>query len=277
MSSQPKQTTLARPVSKDGIGLHTGRRSSLTLLPAAPDAGITFICSSGVEIPATAEHVVATRRATTLGLGEARVMTVEHLLSALYGVGVDNARIELEGEEVPACDGSAREWVELIGGAGLQRLQAPRRSLAPEKAVWVSEGEAWGVAAPGPHLTLAVRVDYGEEVVGQQVLWLRLTPRGYARELAPARTFGFEHEVEALRKAGLALGGTTANAIVVTREGYSTQLRFPDEVVRHKAMDALGDLALCGRQLKAHVLFYKPSHELTTRLALALREVAGRA
>ena len=275
MSLQPGQTTLARPVSKDGIGLHTGSRSSLTLLPAAPHAGIVFICGSGAEIPATAEQVVDTRRCTTLGRGGARVMTVEHVLSALYGMGVDNVRIEVQGEEIPACDGSAQEWVKLIRRAGLRRLEAPREMLTLGKAVWVAEGDSWGVAAPAPRLTLAVGVDYGEEVVGRQTLWLPVTATRYARELAPARTFGFEHEVETLLAAGLARGGTRENAIVVRSDGYSAPLRFPDEAVRHKAMDALGDLALCGGRLRAHVALVRPSHRLTTELALALRQ-AGR-
>jgi len=271
MSLRPRQTTIAQPVSKDGIGLHTGRRSSLTLLPAAPHAGIVFICGRGVEIPATAEHVVDTRRGTTLGQGEARVMTVEHLLSAFHGLGVDNARIEVEGEEVPACDGSAREWVELIRRSGVTRLEAPARILSPREAVWFSEGESWAVAVPGPRFTLAVGVDYGDEVVGRQALWSPVTPARYARELAPARTFGFAHEVEALLAAGLARGGSEENAIIVRPDGYSVPLRFPDEIVRHKAMDAVGDLALCGARLKAHVTLVRPCHRLTTGLARALR------
>lgn len=268
----PRQTTLARPVSKDGIGLHTGRESSLTLLPAAPDAGIVFICGSGAEIPAVAERVVETRRSTTLGQGGARVMTVEHVLSALWGLGVDNARIEVRGEEVPACDGSAREWVELVRQAGVTRLGAPRRALTLREAVWVGEGEMWAVAVPGEKFTLAVGVDFGESVVGRQTWWGSVTPARYARELAPARTFGFAHEVEALLAAGLGQGGTAENAVIVTADGYSVPLRFPDEVVRHKAMDAIGDLALCGARLQAQVTLVRPSHRLVTKLAGALRE-----
>jgi UDP-3-O-[3-hydroxymyristoyl] N-acetylglucosamine deacetylase len=275
MSLPPRQTTLARSVSKAGIGLHTGRRSSLTLLPAAPDAGIVFICRSGEEIPAVAERVVETRRGTTLGQGEARVMTVEHVLSALCGRGVDNARLEVAGEEIPACDGSAQEWVELIRQAGVTRLDAPRKALKLAEAVWVGEGEAWGVAVPGVKFTLAVGVDFGEAVVGRQTWWGPVTPARYARELAPARTFGFAHEVEALLAAGLAQGGTAENAVVVTPEGYSVPLRFPNEAVRHKAMDAIGDLALCGGRLQAHVTLVRPSHRLVTKLALAMRQ-AGR-
>ncbi len=272
MSLRPRQTTIAQPVSKDGIGLHTGRRSSLTLLPAAHDAGIVFICGRGLEISATAEHVVDTRRGTTLGRGAARVMTVEHLLSALYGLGVDNARVEMEGEEVPACDGSAREWVKLIRRAGVRRLEAPAKALTLREAVWASEGEAWAVAVPGPRFTLAVGVDYGDEVVGRQEVWLPVTSGRYSRELAPARTFGFAHEIEALLAAGLAQGGTAENAIIVGPDGYSVPLRFPNEIVRHKAMDAIGDLALCAARLKAHVTLVRPSHRLTTGLARALRE-----
>ena len=283
MSPQPTQTTLARPVSTEGLGLHTGRSASLSLLPTDPGAGLVFHCG-GVAIPATAEHVVGTRRCTTLGRGEARVMTVEHLLSALYGMGVDNARIEIEGEEVPAGDGSAKGWVELIRRAGVKRLDSPRRPLAPAEAVWVADGQAdtagsaqgWAVAIPGPRLALAVGVDFGDATVGQQQLWLPVTPAHYARDLAPARTFAFAHEVEALREAGLAQGGTADNAVVVQPEGYSVPLRFPDEIVRHKAMDAVGDLALCGSRLRAQVVLVRPSHRLVTQLALALRKAGER-
>jgi len=184
---------------------------------------------------------------------------------------VDNARIEIEGEEIPACDGSAREWVELIRQAGVRRLEMPAKTLSLREAVWFSEGESWAVAVPGPRFTLAVGVDYGDEVVGRQEMWLLVTPGRYARELAPARTFGFAHEIEALLAAGLAKGGSEENAIIVRPDGYSVPLRFSDEIVRHKAMDAIGDLALCGARLKVHVTLVRPSHRLTTGLARALR------
>jgi UDP-3-O-[3-hydroxymyristoyl] N-acetylglucosamine deacetylase len=272
MGSQPRQTTLARPVSKEGIGLHTGAVSALTLVPAAPNAGIVFVCPSGEEVAALADQVTSTARATALGRGGARAASVEHLLSALYGLGIDNVRVELHGEEVPACDGSAQEWVALIRRAGVRRLAARRRRVALREAVWVSEKDSWAVALPGARFTLAVGVDYGDPVVGRQELWLPVTPARYARDLAPARTFAFEHEVEALLAAGLARGGSEENALVVGPTGYSRPLRFPDEAVRHKAADAVGDLALCGFRLAAHVVLVRPSHRVCVMLA---RELQG--
>jgi UDP-3-O-[3-hydroxymyristoyl] N-acetylglucosamine deacetylase len=162
--------------------------------------------------------------------------------------------------------------VELIRRAGVVRLAAPRREFALPEAVWVSEGESWAVAAPAPRLSLSVGIDFGEAVVGRQTLWLPVTPARYARELAPARTFCFEHEIEALLAAGLAQGGTAENAVVVGPEGYSRPLRYPDEAVRHKAMDALGDLALCGVRVRAQVTLVRPSHRLNVALAGALRD-----
>ncbi len=276
MGSQPRQTTLARPVSTEGIGLHTGAVSALTLLPAAPNAGIVFVCPSGEEVPALADHVTSTARATTLGRGGARAASVEHLLSALYGLGIDNVRVELHGEEVPACDGSAREWVALIRQAGVQRLGAPRRRVTLRGAVWAGEKDSWAVALPASRFTLAVGIDFGDPVVGRQDLWLSVTPGRYARELAPARTFAFQHEVEALLAAGLAKGGNEENALVVGPAGYSRPLRFPDEAVRHKAADAVGDLALCGFRLAAQVVLVRPSHRVCVMLARELQGIGAR-
>jgi UDP-3-O-[3-hydroxymyristoyl] N-acetylglucosamine deacetylase len=275
MSLQPRQTTLAQSVSMTGVGLHTGARSTVTLLPAAADAGIVFVFPSGARLPATAEHVVSTQRGTTLGADGVEVATVEHLLSALYGLGVDNVEVALDGKEIPAGDGSAQDWVELIGVAGVEVLEAHTAPLRLARAVWVGEGETWAVATPAMGLSLAVGIDFGDAVVGRQELWLPITPERYAVELAPARTFGFLHEVEALRAAGLARGGTEENALVVTSDGYLTPPRFPDEAVRHKAMDAVGDLALCGGRLEASVTLIRPSHRLVTELARALRAQFG--
>ncbi len=271
-----RQTTLAQPVSLDGLGLHTGAQCSLTLQPAPPDAGLVFLCPSGARVPALAEYVVETRRCTTLGSANTRISTVEHLLSALFGLGVDNALLSISGPEVPACDGSAREWVAVLRRAGLRRLEAPRRELVLSEPVWVGEGEAWGVATPASRFTLFVGVDFGDAVIGRQRHWLPVTPGRYVRELAAARTFCFAHEVEALRAAGLAQGGSLENALVVGPEGYSQPLRLPDEPVRHKAMDAVGDLALCGGRLRAHVTLVRPSHRLNVALARAVRAAAAR-
>lgn len=271
MSRGAEQTTVARPVSARGSGLHTGAEGSLTLLPAEPDAGIVFVCHDGTEIPATTEYVIATERCTTLGLGQARVHTVEHLLGALYCMGLDNVQVAVEGPEVPACDGSAQEWIALLGRAGRRRLGRPRETRTLREAVWVSRDGYWGMVLPARRLSVAVAVDFPGTVVGRQTIWLEVSRQRFAAELAPARTFAFAEEVEALRATGLVRGGSAENAFAVGPEGYSGPLRYPDEVVRHKALDLLGDLALCGHRVNAQVIAVRPSHRGNVALARALR------
>jgi UDP-3-O-acyl N-acetylglucosamine deacetylase len=232
------------------------------------------MCGPSGEVEATAEHVVSTLRGTTLGRGEARVGSVEHLMAALYGMGVDNVRVEVNGSELPACDGSARDWVEALMSAGRSQLGVARQVKRLREAVWVEDGASWAMAAPasgGP--SLAVEVDFAGTVVGKQRLWMRLTRGRFMRELASARTFVDMKDLEGLRARGLARGGGQENAFGFGSEGYSGPLRFPDEVVRHKALDMVGDLALCGARLEGLVVAVRPSHKLNVALALALRRV----
>ncbi|MFB3882299.1 MAG: UDP-3-O-acyl-N-acetylglucosamine deacetylase [Armatimonadota bacterium] len=275
-----EQTTVARPVTKRGVGLHTGAPCAVTLQPAAPSTGIAFVSEDGATIPAAAGSVSDTQRGTTLRFGAAAVGCVEHLMAALYGLGVDNVLAEVTGPELPACDGSAREWVGLIAEAGLAPLGAPRRVAKLSSPLWVGDESGWAVALPGDArssalraggLRLALSVHYRDTIADAQSLWLRLTPRRFARELAPARTFVMERELQGLRELGLARGGSEDNAFVVGRDGYSGELRFPDEVVRHKALDLVGDLALCGWRFGGTIVAVRPSHRTNVALAGALR------
>ncbi len=270
MGREAEQTTVARPVMKTGIGLHTGERCAVSLLPAEPDAGIVFV-SGGQLIPAAATSVVETRRGTVLGRGGKQIGSVEHLLAALYGMGLDNVRAEVEGPEVPACDGSAAEWVAALREAGSRRLGVRREVGRLCRGMWEADGASWAMAGPGGSgLCLAVGVEFENTAAGRQALWLRLSRRSFAQELAPARTFAMMGELEALRARGLARGGSADNAFGVGRDGYSGPLRFEDEVVRHKALDLLGDLALCGRRLEGQVVAVRPSHRTNVALARAL-------
>jgi len=271
MAIAAQQTTLARPVTKQGIGLHTGSEGSVTLLPAGADVGIVFVSESGVQIPAGVDWVVDTERATSLGRGEFVIRGAEHLLAALYALGVDNARIAVSGPEAPACDGSAREWVALIRKAGRRRLGAPRRVYRLSESVWVARDDAWAAAMPAGELALGVAVEYMGTAAERQTLWLPLTGKRFAEELAPARTFCLQEEYQALLAAGLARGGSLENAFVVGADGYSGPLRFPDEVVRHKALDLVGDIALCGCRFIGQVIAIRPSHRLNVELASRLR------
>jgi UDP-3-O-[3-hydroxymyristoyl] N-acetylglucosamine deacetylase len=273
-----QQTTFARQVSKQGVGLHTGAECAARFLPAEADAGIVFV-SKGVEVPATVDSVVSTERATTLGVGAAKVGGVEHLLAALWAMGVDNGRVEVEGPELPACDGSAAEWVALVRKAGRRRLGAAIANGELSHAVWVGGGDSWAVAVPASRLAVGVAVEYPGTAAGRQTLWLPLTGRRFAAEVAPARTFCLRQEYEELLAAGLARGGGLENAFVVLARppcggeagGYSGPLRFPDEVVRHKALDVIGDISLCGRRFAAHIIAVRPSHGLNVDLARAVR------
>jgi UDP-3-O-[3-hydroxymyristoyl] N-acetylglucosamine deacetylase len=272
MGKSAKQTTLARPVTKHGIGLHTGISTSVRLAPAASDTGIVFVLRSGAEVPATVEFVVDTQRATTLGNGGASIGAVEHLMAAIFMAGIDNVRVEADGPEVPACDGSAMEWVALVQRAGRRRLGMARAARPLQTAVWHGGADSWAVVLPArTGLSVGVAVDFPGTVAGRQTLWTPSVARRFATDLAPARTFAFEHEVKALRSSGLARGGGIENAFTVGKDGYSGPLRFPDEVVRHKALDLIGDLALCGYALRAQVIAVRPGHRGNAELARAVR------
>lgn len=238
--------------------------------PAEADAGVVFV-SDGVVVPAATDHVVGTERATTLGSGTATIGGVEHLLAVLWAMEVDNGRVEVEGPEIPACDGSAAEWVALVRKAGRRKLSAATGEVKLTEAVWVGSGDSWAVAAPAARLAVGVAVEYVGTAAGRQTLWMPLSSRRFAAEIAPARTFCLQQEYEGLLAAGLARGGGAGNAFVVEANGYSKPLRFPDEVVRHKALDVIGDISLCGRRLAAHIIAVRPNHRLNVELARALR------
>jgi len=266
-----RQCTLKGAVSVEGVGVHTGKISRVTIRPAEENTGISFY-AGGRWFPALAEYVVSTDRCTTLGVDGVRVMTVEHLLSALAGAGVDNAQIEVDGEEIPVLDGSAMPWVERFLGVGLHEQPAQRQRFRLTRPVSVMAGDRGIWAMPHPERLLITAVHYDHPLVGTQVAWFRLDKMDYLKEIAPARTFGFWEEVESLLARGKALGGNLDNALVIFPDRYSAPLRFPDEVLRHKVLDLLGDLALVGRQVEALFVAVKPSHTLNTAFALALRQ-----
>lgn len=267
-----RQFTLQEAVCLEGIGVHSGQHSRVTVEPAEEETGILFEVN-GECIPALAEYVVNTDRCTTLGLNGVRVMTVEHLLSALAGLGVDNARVKVEGVEVPVLDGSARPWAERFRKAGLREQGAPRHRVPLTRPVSIMTGDRGIWAIPHPERLLVTIVHYEHPMVGTQVAWFDLDKLDYLEEVAPARTFGFWEEVEALLARGKALGGSIDNAVVIFRDHYSSPLRFPDEVVRHKVLDFIGDLSLVGAQVEAMIVAVKPSHALNTAFALALRQI----
>jgi UDP-3-O-[3-hydroxymyristoyl] N-acetylglucosamine deacetylase len=280
MPDRAWQRTLKAAIGCVGIGLHTGRRVSLTLRPAHPEHGIVFRRTDlSRDIPALWDRVVDTRLSTVVGderWASARVGTVEHLMAALSTAGIDNALIELDGPEVPALDGSAAPFVFLIDCAGSVDQAAPRAVIAVRRTVRVSDGDSYvelQPAVPGMDgLDMALTIDFSAEAIGRQALALRLTPDSFRHELAAARTFALMEEVDQLRAAGLALGGSLENAVVV--DGHRVLnpggLRMSDEFARHKLLDAVGDLALAGAPLVGRYIAHRPGHSLNNRLLRTL-------
>ena len=268
------QHTLKDSYRFEGKGLHTGVYTHMTLLPAPENSGIRFRrtdLSGGPVIPALAEYVTNTARSTTLSLDGAEAVTVEHILSALLGLGVDNALIELDNSEVPILDGSARLYAEAFE---LQEQEAPRRFLRLPNVLEVKDPHSgsWIRIEPADAPSADSTVDFDSPVLGVQSIHWDLNTE-YAQEIAPCRTFCFYREIEALLKNNLIKGGDLDNALVVTDDGYmgNPTLHFPDECGRHKMLDLLGDLSLVGGLLNARITAFKPGHTLNTQAAKAVR------
>ncbi|MDW7709152.1 MAG: UDP-3-O-acyl-N-acetylglucosamine deacetylase [Deferrisomatales bacterium] len=269
------QQTLKIPVSLSGVGLHTGQTVHLRLLPAASDCGVRFRRSDltpAVEIPARSEHVVETTLATVLGKDGAQVSTVEHCLAALYALGVDNCTVEVDGPELPILDGSAGPYAAAILGAGLRRQRGTRQVLRVEKPIRVENGDKFCILRPAEKFRVTYSIDFDGRFPGAQHYYLDVGPRTFATELAAARTFGFLAEVTYLRSVGKARGGSLENAVVVDGDRVLNPegLRMPDEMVRHKILDAVGDLALAGRPVCGHLIVHKGGHALHDALVKAL-------
>jgi UDP-3-O-[3-hydroxymyristoyl] N-acetylglucosamine deacetylase len=270
--------TLAHPVERQGVGLHSGATCRVRLLPSNREGfWVAWQGASRDSLQRLSPHqVVDTRLCTCLQIGPRRLATVEHLLAALAGTGVSHAELWLEGEEIPLLDGSALPWVEAIAEAGLRAL-GPREPLLLAETLTRHLGETFAVAIPAPAPRLAAAVEYPQAAIGRQVFSLALTPESFVAELAPARTFGFLDQVEQLRASGLIQGGALDNALVCDGDRWlNPPLRYPDEPVRHKLLDLLGDLALVGIP-QAQVFAYRGSHGLHTTLAAALKAAPERA
>lgn len=278
------QRTLKTLTKAVGVGLHSGQRVELTLRPAAPDTGIVFRridLPEPVDIPVNAEAVTDTRLASTISVGQAKVLTVEHLMSACAGLGIDNLYVDITAEEVPILDGSASSFVFLLQSAGVVEQQVPKKFVRVLKPVEVSEGEGenikWARLTPYHGYKLSFEIDFHHPAVdstGQQVVF-DMSEGVYARDIARARTFGFTKDVEMLRANGLALGGGLDNAIVMDdyRVLNSDGLRYDDEFVKHKILDAMGDLYILGKPLLAAYSAFRSGHAMNNRL---LRELLSR-
>jgi UDP-3-O-[3-hydroxymyristoyl] N-acetylglucosamine deacetylase / 3-hydroxyacyl-[acyl-carrier-protein] dehydratase len=272
--------TLAGPTSVSGIGLHTGATTVAKFIPAESGAGIRFRRTDlpgAAPIPATLPNVEATERRTAIGPAPATIHTVEHLLAAVSALGIDDLEIGLDGPEPPIADGSFRPFYEALRQAGTKEQEGDPVSYRVERPFTLDVGESHYEVRPSEGFGLTVSIDFPHPAVGRQAGSWTVTPEGFATELAGARTFGLVRDVEALRAKGLALGASTENAIALDDTGVmGTTLRWPDEFVRHKAGDVVGDLALLGGRLHAHVEAHRPSHHGNAALARQLWRTARR-
>ena len=271
------QQTLKNSYFFEGKGLHTGTYAHMKVLPAPADTGIRFYrmdLENQPEVPALAENVTNTSRSTTISVGEAQVVTIEHIMSALTGLGVDNARIELDNQEVPILNGSAEPYVQAFQADGLEDQGVPRQYITLPLAIEVTDPRtgSWVKIEPADAPSAHISVDFNSPVLGvQQAHWDEQTD--YAKEIAPCRTFCFYKEIEPMLKGGLIKGGDLSNALVVTETGYmdNPTLHFPDECGRHKLLDLLGDFRLAGGYLNARITAFKPGHPINTKAAKAIR------
>jgi UDP-3-O-[3-hydroxymyristoyl] N-acetylglucosamine deacetylase len=265
------QTTLRDAIAFEGAGLHTGAPARVRVLPAPAGHGLRFRLNDAVEFPARADYVVDTVRATVLGMGEHRVSTVEHLLSALLGCGVDNALIAVDGSEIPVADGSAKVFADAVEAVGLTTLHDARVRWIPTETRVFRDGDKLLVVSPASSFRVRMIVDYPPPV-GSQYVDTEITPETYRSEVAPNRTFGFLHELESLVKRGLAQGGTLENAVVFGPDGPLAPLRSPTEPARHKILDLVGDFALLGAYPQCEVIAVKSGHKLH---CTAVRDLLG--
>lgn len=273
MPSAHRQGTIRQPVQAQGIGLHSGAPARMALRPAPAGAGIRFERSDleGFVVEASAANIAQVSYATSLMKRGVLISTTEHVLSALVGLEMDNVVVELDNLEVPILDGSSLPFVEMIDRARPRLLPRPRRYMRVLRPVEMEEGEKFIGVYPDEHYRVSYAINFPHPAIGRQRLELELTPENYRRELAPARTFGFLRDVEAMRRQGLIRGGSMDNAVVLNDTGVANgPLRFPDEFVRHKVLDLIGDLALLGHPLLGYVKADRAGHALHTALVKRL-------
>lgn len=263
------QQTLAQQVKISGTGLHSGGLCEVILHPAEDNAGIIFT-GNGERVAGLAANVVETARGTTLGFNGTRFRTIEHLMAALYGLGIDNLYVEVNGPELPALDGSSMPYVDAILSAGAVTLTKSRNLLKLTAPVYVKRNDSFILAVPSDTFKITYVLKYEHPMIGTQTAAFELSEDGFARDIAPARTFVMYEEIAALISQQLAKGGSIANAIVVWQDRFSSDLRFRDELVRHKVLDLVGDLALVGGKISAEIVAVKSGHALNVEFAQEL-------
>lgn len=277
-----RQRTIGGEVGLEGIGIHLGEPATLSLHPAEPDSGTLFRrvdLPDKPEIPANLDHVVGTELGTTIGRGEVRVLTVEHLMAALGAAGISNVRADVSGPEIPIRDGSFVDFLDAVEDAGVVEQDAPARALKVEEPVVLraKKGESY-IFAPGPELRVTATIDFEHPAIGRQTGSFGGPGLNFRDDIAQARTFGFLSDAQELRARGLAQGASLENTIVLNDNGVANDgLRFPDEFLRHKVGDLLGDLTLLGRRLEGHLVAERPSHRGNVELGRLLEKRAREA
>lgn len=271
-----RQRTIARPVTYSGVGLHSGNQCHMTFVPAEANTGIRFVrtdLDGQPEIAVDPDHVVGVERGTTIGVNGAEVQTIEHVLAAIAARGIDNLVIELDAGEPPVADGSSLPFWKALEDAGTRELDAPRRTYRVEEPIFFQEGDVEITLLPSDRLQVSFSIDFDHPLVRHQFESFEITPEIFEREIAPARTFGFLHEIEQLKAAGLIRGGNLRNAIVIGDDKILNEdhLRFPTELVRHKILDLLGDLKVLNVDLKAHIIAHRSGHRTHLQLVRILK------
>jgi len=271
------QTTLNKEISFSGTGLHSGNYIDVNIKPAYPDTGIQFLRTDVSNCQMTKVSpfdVYSTQLATSIKCGGASISTIEHLMAALYGLGIDNAIVEVNAGEVPILDGSAAPFVDILSQAGVKVLGKKRKYLKFKKRIRVEWGDKWVELIPSRFLKFTCHIDFDNKHISEQKAFFDVNPKVFKDEIAKARTFGFKEEVESLWQMGLARGGSLDNAVVIGDEGVinSEGLRYEDEFVRHKTLDLIGDVSLLGYRFYGHVRAYKSGHQLNNLLARTLLE-----
>jgi UDP-3-O-[3-hydroxymyristoyl] N-acetylglucosamine deacetylase / 3-hydroxyacyl-[acyl-carrier-protein] dehydratase len=276
--SSARRQTIGRTASVSGIGLHLGQQVTLTFEPAPSNTGVVFVRGDrdgAMPVQALATIAELADRRTQLGVGDNAFHTVEHVLAAVGALQIDDLRIVMDAAEPPIADGSASAFIEALISAGIVAHGGPARYLCVAAPMRVVDGESVYEATPSSRMQLDVSIAFPHPLIGVQAIALAVTPESFTRELASARTFGFVHEVEALRASGLIQGASTANAVVLDADGlYDSTLRWPDEFVRHKALDCVGDLALAGARVRGHIRAFRPSHKGTVLFVRELLRTA---
>lgn len=270
-----QQKTLLDSFKFSGVGIHSGKTTHITVHPAEENTGIVYI-QNGETLPARTEYIQPGNRCTTLRHNNMTVQTEEHLMAALYGMGVSNAQIEIEGQEVPILDGSSLPIVQQIQKVGLKEQNSFVPELVIRESVLVNEKDGYLLAVPSDMFRLTCVADYRRPNAGPQAADLIFTSENFAHTIAPARTFGFKEEVDALLANGLGLGGSLDNALIISDEGPSTPWRLDNELAAHKLLDLVGDLALCGFRVKGQIIGFKTSHRLNAIFSQRLIELYQR-